>query len=162
MAHLENTFSKLHEMMDQKVDVFEENAKFDKLLADYYATRNEKYITEMWPIMYRCACNILKRRFGMFWKATKISDVATEMVMLLISRMKDTEKFPEGYPILNLPTMLGFTILNVVYGPRVLREEKEYELSYENLYEKGYIKEECYDDKNFDEIDELDKEMLQF
>lgn len=111
--------------MDEKVDVYKENETFQRLLSKYYKDRNEIILKDIWTIMFRCASNILKARFGQYWSWEKISDVAIDMTSLLIGRITNKEKYPNGYPIHNLPTMMKFAVLNCVYGPKVVQKEKE-------------------------------------
>ena len=111
--------------MDEQVDVYKENEKFTKLLDLYNSTRDDNYIKEMWPIMFRCACNVLKIRFGYKMSWEDISDHAINMCEILFNRIKNKDKYPNGYTIINLPTMVKFTILNEFYGPNKLKENKE-------------------------------------
>lgn len=111
--------------MDEKVDIYEENAKFAKLLQNYYKDRDTTYLKDMWPIMFRASSNILKRRFGSTWKWERISDTAVDMVSLVLGRITNKEKYPGGYQILNLPRTLEYSILNVVYGPKAIKDDAE-------------------------------------
>lgn len=117
--------SSLHDLMDEKVDIYEENAKFAELLQNYYKDRNTTYLKAMWPIMFRASSNILKRRFGSIWKWERISNTAIDMVSLVLERIKNKEKYPSGYKILNLPRTLEYSILNVVYGPKAIKDDIE-------------------------------------
>ena len=55
---------KLHEIMDKDVgDVYAENDRFSSLLTDYYKGHTEN-LKEIYLIVFRCASNILKKRFG--------------------------------------------------------------------------------------------------
>lgn len=112
--------------MDQKVDVYAENDKWHKLLVCYNETKNNTLLTEMWPIMFRCASNILKRRFGKYWGWEKISDTAIDMCEVLLNRITNkTGRYPNGYDKGNLPTIMQYALLNVVYGPQARKEDYE-------------------------------------
>ena len=112
--------------MDQQVDVYAENDKWHKLLVCYNETKSNSLLTEMWPIMYRCASNILKRRFGKYWSWEKISDTAIDMCEVIMNRITNkTGRHPEGYDKENLPTIMQYAILSVVYGPQARKEELE-------------------------------------
>lgn len=124
----------LHAIMDEQVDVYAENEKFSCLLNKYYNDRNSKAtLNEMWLIMFRTSCNILKGRFGKYWTWQEISDKAIDMVSLVMGRIQDVEKYPDGYVILNLPTMMKFALINCVYGPKVRKNDAED--SFENIDE---------------------------
>lgn len=112
--------------MDEKVDVYAENEKFDSLLTEYNKTHDEKLIKEMWPIAFRCAANILKKRFGNRLAWEDISERSIDMCEIIFARiLNKTGRFPNGYKIANLPTALKYTILNVFYGPEKKKQEKE-------------------------------------
>lgn len=112
--------------MDEKVDVYAENAKWYHYLQDYNKTKDESLLTEMWPIMYKCASNILKKRFGKYWNWEKISDIAIDMCEVIMNRITNkTGRFPNGYDMENLPTLMKYALLNAVYGPQLRKEEIE-------------------------------------
>lgn len=118
--------------MDEKVDVYADNAKWSQLLQDYNKIEDKStdeanaLLKDMWPIMYRCASNILKRRFGKFWSWEKISDVAIDMCEVILNRITNkTGRYPNGYDKGNLPTVMGYAMLNVVYGPQARKEDLE-------------------------------------
>lgn len=116
----------LHKFIDEKVDVYAENARWYQLLLNYNGTKDETLLTEMWPIMFRCASNILKKRFGKYWGWEKISDVAIDMCEVIMNRITNkTKRFPKGYNMENLPTIMRYSMLNVVYGPQARKEELE-------------------------------------
>ncbi len=124
--------NELHKLMDEKIDVYADNAKWYKLLQDYNKiedkTKDEAstLLKDMWPIMYRCASNILKKRFGKLWKWEKISDVAIDMCEVIMNRITNkTGRFPNGYNMENLPTIMQYAMLSVVYGPQARKEELE-------------------------------------
>lgn len=113
----------LHSLMDEKVNVYEENKRFGNLLSEYYKTRNSEILTEMWPLAFRCASNILKRRFGEHKGYEWISDTAIGMCEVIMGRIADSNKYPDGYKITNLPTVLKYSIMNVLYGPEKKRSD---------------------------------------
>lgn len=116
----------LHKFIDEKVDVYAENARWYQLLLNYNGTKDETLLTEMWPIMFRCASNILKKRFGKYWGWEKISDVAIDMCEVIMNRITNkTKRFPKGYNMENLPTIMRYAMLNAVYGPNARKEEIE-------------------------------------
>lgn len=115
----------LHKLMDEKVDIYAENANFEQYLNLYYSTNDEKYLTKCWPIMYRCACNILKKRFGKQMSWQDIAEHGINMCEILVCRIKNRNRWPDGYPVLNLPTVLGNCILNEFYSPSKLREKEQ-------------------------------------
>ena len=114
----------IHSLMDEKVDVYSENEKFTKLLQLYNSTRDDKYIKDMWPIMFRCASNILKIRFGKVMNWEEIAEHAINMCEILLNRIKNKDKYPDGYPVLNLPTMVKYTILNEFYAPNKVKDKE--------------------------------------
>ena len=112
--------------MDEQVDVYAENDKWYKLLIKYNETKSSSLLTEMWLIMFRCASNILKRRFGKYWNWEKISDVAVDMCEVVLNRITNkTGRFPNGYDKRNLPTIMRYALLNVIYGPQARKEDLE-------------------------------------
>lgn len=112
--------------MDEKVDVYAENKRFCSLLEDYYKTYDERLIKEMWPIAFRCASNILKKRFGKYLTWEEISERAIDMCEIVFARiMNKTGRFPNGYKIGNLPTVLKYAILNVFYGAEKRKQDRE-------------------------------------
>ncbi len=112
--------------MDERVDVYAENDKWYKLLISYNETKDNTLLTKMWPIMFRCASNILKRRFGKFWNWEKISDTAIDMCEAILNRITNkTGRYPNGYDKENLPTVMQYAMLNVVYGPQARKENLE-------------------------------------
>lgn len=118
--------NELHRLMDEKIDVYAENEKFALLLEEYYKTYDEKLIKEMWPIAFRCSANILKKRFGNRLGWEDISERSIDMCEIIFNRiMNKTGRFPNGYKIDNLPTVLKYTVLNVFYGPEKKKQEKE-------------------------------------
>lgn len=119
--------SKLHQIADEKVaDVYAENAKFSQLLEDYYATKAKASRDDAWIIAFRCACNILKKRFGRWWKYDDIEQLALDMASCLFTRIDNRKKWPDGYRVLNLPTTLENIMLNLYYG-KSKREQREFE-----------------------------------
>lgn len=121
----------LRQLMDEKVeDVYEENAHFDSLLQVYYKTHDSSLLREMWPIMFRCACNVLKRRFGTFKDSDWIIDKALTICEIIFGRINNFEKYPTGYVITNLPTCVRFAVLNAVYPNK---DPDRHETPYEEL-----------------------------
>lgn len=116
----------LHQIADEKVDVYAENAKFSSLLEDYYANSTKKSKDDAWIIAFRAACNLLKKRFGRWWKYDDIEQLALDMVSSLFARVEDREKWPDGYRVLNLPTVLKCIMFNLYYG-KSKREQREFE-----------------------------------
>ena len=110
--------------MDQRVeDVYAENAKFDNLLQSFYKTRDDKILKEIWPIMFRCASNVLKKKFGSYESFEWIIDKALDICELIQARIHNFEKYPNGYVIKNLPTCVSYAVLNVVYGNKQPEED---------------------------------------
>lgn len=116
---MNETVSLLRHLTDDKVeDVYKENARFDSLLKEYYSDRS-RYRTnlqDMWIIVYRCTCNKLKKKYGFIQKTEWIEEKALEVCRIILTRIQNIEKFPNGYVIKNLPTCVDYAILNAVYG----------------------------------------------
>ena len=111
--------SHLRHLTDDKVeDVYEENARFDNLLKEYYSDRVKfnKNLQELWIICYRCACNVLKMKYGFIKSTGWIEEKALDICRIILTRIQNVEKFPNGYVIKNLPSVVKFAVLNVVYG----------------------------------------------
>lgn len=116
----------LHQIADEKVDVYAENERFSSLLEDYYANGAKESKDDAWIIAFRAACNLLKGRFGRWWKYDDIEQLALDMVSSLFERIDDRKKWPDGYRVLNLPTTLEYIMLNTYYG-KAKREQREFE-----------------------------------
>ena len=120
---------KLHELMDEDVgDVYAENERFHGLLSSFYLGNhhNSECLKEMNLIIFRCASNILKKRFGFYhswqWIATKAIEITEIISGRIVNGLRNNGK---EYKILNLPTTVKYAMLNVVYNnPK--RMNKEY------------------------------------
>ena len=109
----------LRSFTNQKVkDVYEENVRFDQLLKQYYSDRSKfnKNLQELWIICYRCACNVLKKKYGFIQSVDWIEEKALEVSRIILTRIQNDKKFPNGYVIKNLPTCVSYAVLNAVYG----------------------------------------------
>ena len=107
----------LRVLMDEKVDVYAENARFDRLLGEYYEDRTKEHLLQdMYKICFRCACNKLKRQCGSYKDSQYIIDKALEVCAIIFSRIKNVNKYPDGYKIKNLPTCVSYALLNVLIG----------------------------------------------
>jgi hypothetical protein len=116
---------KLHEIMDKDVgDVYAENDRFTSLLTGYYKGHTEN-LKEIYLIVFRCASNILKKRFGFChswqWIATKAIDITEIILNRITNGLRNNGK---EYIILNLPKTVEYAMLNVIYNnPKRLSKE---------------------------------------
>lgn len=116
---------KLHEIMDKNVgDVYAENDRFSSLLTDYYKGHTEN-LKEIYLIVFRCASNILKKRFGFChswqWIATKAIDITEIILNRITNGLRNNGK---EYIIMNLPKTVEYAMLNVIYNnPKRLNRE---------------------------------------
>lgn len=106
--------SSLHNLADEKVNVYAENARFGQLLDEYH-NGNTKVKDELWIISYRAACNFCKRRFGHYWNFDQINELALDILNVLFTRIDNRVKYPKGYRPLNLPTTIEGIFLTVYY-----------------------------------------------
>lgn len=108
----------LHRIADEKVDVYAENERFSALQLRYRETQAKGVRDQLWIIAYRCACNILKAKLGGIKGWEDISQLATDMVIRLFRRIDDRERWPDGYKVLNLPTVLTGIYFTLYYGKK--------------------------------------------
>lgn len=117
---------KLHEIMDEKIgNVYDENDRFSSLLVDYYKGHTEN-LKEIYLIVFRCASNILKKRFGFChswqWIATKAIDITEIILNRITNGLRNNGK---EYIIMNLPKTVEYAMLNVIYNnPKRLNKER--------------------------------------
>lgn len=159
------TRTKLHKLADEQVDVYEENARFARLLDEYH-NGNTKVKDDLWIISYRAACNWLKKRFGHYWTFDQINELALDILSVLFTRIDNRTKYPKGYRPLNLPTTIEGIFLTVYYGNNK-RFERNNNISWDGLIESfgdsvynivsdtedEYISEEMYDKEEIIEAD---------
>ena len=107
--------SNLHNLADERVDVYSENAKFGQLLDEYHANPKKSIRDELWIISYRAACNFCKRRFGHYWNFDQINELALDILNVLFTRIDNRVKYPKGYRPLNLPTTIEGIFLTLYY-----------------------------------------------
>lgn len=122
--------SNLHKIADEKVDIVSENKKFSELLDSYYKNPKQETRDQLWIIAFRASCNILKGKFGSYWKYDKIEETALDMLNILFRRIDNKERWPNGYRVINLPTILKYLVMSVVYN-KSSRKQKDFE---ENAY----------------------------
>lgn len=108
----------LHQIADEKIDVYSENAKFEQLQSEYAETQSKSVRDQLWLISFRCSCNILKRKLGHIKSWDDICQLATDMVIRLFRRIDDRERWPDGYKVLNLPTVLTGIYFTLYYGKK--------------------------------------------
>lgn len=108
--------SSLHNLADERVDVYAENARFSHLLDEYHNNPKKSIRDELWIISYRASCNFCKRRFGHYWTFDKINELALDILNVLFTRIDDRTKYPKGYRPLNLPTTIEGIFLTVYYA----------------------------------------------
>lgn len=111
----------LHQIADQKVDVYKENEKFSQLQYKYREANSKIIRDEMWIIAFRCACNILKKKIGKIADWEKISQLAIDMVVRLFERIDNRLKWPDGYTVLNLPTVMNGIFLTLYYSKKEIQ-----------------------------------------
>lgn len=126
--------TKLHMLADEKVDVYEENAKFGQLLDDYHKNHKKSIRDDLWIIAYRAACNWLKKRFGHWWSFEQINELALDILNVLFTRIDNRTKYPNGYRPLNLPTIVEQIFLTVYYDKNK-RFSRDNNISWDGLVE---------------------------
>lgn len=129
-----DTYTTLKSIADERVDVYAENDKFNRLLDEYHKG-NTKVRNDLWVISYRAACNFCKRRFGHYWFFDQINDLVLDILSVLFTRIDNRKKWPDGYKVLNLPSTIENIFLTVYYNKKA-RNIRENELSLDMLLEE--------------------------
>ena len=111
-----NLNSNLHVLMDSKVeDIYTENDRFKSLLNIYYDKRDSSILKELGVIIYRCACNILKKKYGYShtwqWIALNAIDTTEALLHRIVYGLRNNG---ERYYIINLPVTVKYSLLNSI------------------------------------------------
>lgn len=97
------------------------NEEFLKAQDRWKIDHNDKDWNFMWQQTYECSLNSLKKKLGGI--RHDLEDLAMEVTILLMNRVKNGTKKESDYRIKSLPTCVHWGIITVVYPPQRVFEE---------------------------------------
>lgn len=121
------------------------NKEFPDMLRWYYDNgRPEDYLKKtIWPIILECALSTTIKRYNKlfgkaYFNASKMEEWAIDTAMILITRITNEAKYPNGYMIKALPTTVSYALLAVSSIHKKEEEKQKLEDEYiEYITEKA-------------------------